>query len=246
MERASTPNTYSVYRHTFPNGKVYIGITMMEPKKRWSGGSGYRHQPKIYNAILYYGWKNVKHDILYTGLTKSEAEAIEIRLIAEYDSTRKGYNVEHGGNTTGTHSEETKQKISAGNKGKNLGKHCSDEQKRKLSEANSGEKNFWYGKHISEEAKAKHSAFMMGNQNAKGLKHTDEFKAWKSEQMHEKYKDGGSPRCKRVIGIDEYGNEVEYASLRIAAKAIGVCPTTMFRYVHEGISFGGKNWKYSE
>ena len=87
---------------------------------------------------------------------------------------------------------------------------------------------------------------MKGNQNAKGLKHTDEFKIWKSKQMHEKYKDGGNPRCKRVIGIDEYGNEVEYASLRIAAKAIGVCPATMFKYVAEDRPFNGVRWNYSE
>ena len=241
-----TNKTYSVYKHTFPNGKVYIGITCMDPQKRWNGGSGYRKQIKIYNAIQYYGWRNVKHEILYTGLSKAEAEAEEIRLIAYYDSTRKGYNVEHGGNTIGTHSEETKQKISAGNKGKNLGRSIPEEQKKRLSEMWTGEGNPFYGKHHSEEVKAEHAAFMVGNQYAKGLKHTDEYKAWKSKQMHEKYKDGNHPRGKRVIGIDENGDTVEYASLRIAAKEVGACPATMHKHVHEGTPFGGHIWKYSE
>lgn len=240
-----TSNTYSVYKHTFPNGKVYIGITMMDPKKRWSGGSGYRGQPKIYNAIQYYGWRNIVHDVLRTGLTKEEAEAEEIRLIALYNSTKNGYNVEHGGNTIGTHSEETKKKISAGNKGKNLGRHCSEEQKQRLRELHKGKNNFFYGKHHTEEVKAEHSTFMMGNQYAKGLRHTDEFKAWKSEQMHEKYKDGGNPRCKRVIGTDENGNTIEYASMRIAAREVGVGPTTMWKYITEGRPLGGFIWKYS-
>lgn len=29
---------YSVYKHTFPNGKVYIGMTGQEPEKRWANG----------------------------------------------------------------------------------------------------------------------------------------------------------------------------------------------------------------
>lgn len=237
-------NNYTVYKHTFPNGKVYIGITMTDPKKRWGGGSGYRKQPKIYNAILYYGWKNVKHDILYTGLSKEEAEATEIRLIAQYNSTKNGYNIENGGNTVGTHSEETKRKIGEGNRKKK--KPCSEERKRYLHEIMSGENHPLYGTHLSEKQKAEHSAFMMGNQYAKGLRHTDEFKSWKSQQMREKYKDGGNPRCKRVARMDEHGNMVEYASLRIAAKAIGVCPATMYKHVHEGTPCGGYYWGYSE
>ena len=237
-------NNYTVYKHTFPNGKVYIGITMMDPVKRWNGGSGYRKQPKIYNAILYYGWRNIKHDILYTGLSKAEAEATEIRLIAQYNSTKNGYNVDHGGNTTGTHSEETKQKISTANKGKNLGKTVPEENKKRLSEMWSGEGNPFYGKHHTEEVKAEHAAFMLGNQYARGLQHTEDFKAWKSEQMHEKYRDGGNPRCKCVIGTDKHGNTVEYASLRIAAKAIGVGATTMHKYLHGGVPLGGYDWRF--
>lgn len=28
-------NTWSVYRHTFPDGKVYIGKTQERPEERW-------------------------------------------------------------------------------------------------------------------------------------------------------------------------------------------------------------------
>lgn len=244
--RMEASNSYSVYKHTFPNGKVYIGITMMKPQKRWNGGSGYRKQPKIYNAIQYYGWRNIVHEILCTGLTKKEAEAEEIRLIALYNSTKNGYNVEHGGNTVGTHSEETKKKIGAGNKGKNIGKKWTEERRRDFIERFSGVNSSMYGKHHSEKVKAEHSAFMKGNQYAKGLKHTDEFKALKSHEMHEKYKDGGNPRCKKVIGVDGQGNVYEYASLRIAAKEIGVCPATMYKYIHKDTAYGGVTWNYSE
>lgn len=46
---------WSLYRHTSPSGKVYIGITSMSPKIRWGkNGSGYKKQPYFYNAILKY------------------------------------------------------------------------------------------------------------------------------------------------------------------------------------------------
>lgn len=33
---------YFLYKHTFPNGKVYIGITSrVNPERRWLGGRGY-------------------------------------------------------------------------------------------------------------------------------------------------------------------------------------------------------------
>ena len=30
-------NNFTVYKHTSPNGKVYIGITMQNPIRRWNG-----------------------------------------------------------------------------------------------------------------------------------------------------------------------------------------------------------------
>lgn len=71
----------------------------------------------MHNAILKYGWNNIEHELLYSGLSKEEAEAKEIELIAFYGSVENGYNIDHGGNTTGTHSIETRNKISIANKG---------------------------------------------------------------------------------------------------------------------------------
>lgn len=43
---------YIVYKHTFPNGKVYIGITKMSPKQRWGNqGKGYYHNKEMWEAI---------------------------------------------------------------------------------------------------------------------------------------------------------------------------------------------------
>ena len=37
-------NNYIVYKHTAPNGKVYIGITKKAPNDRWASGFGYETQ----------------------------------------------------------------------------------------------------------------------------------------------------------------------------------------------------------
>ena len=46
-----------------------------------------------------YGWKNIKHEILFKNLNKEEAEQKEIELIAKYKSNQIefGYNIANGG-----------------------------------------------------------------------------------------------------------------------------------------------------
>lgn len=237
-------DNYKVYVHIFPNGKKYVGMTCQEPtSKRWEGGRGYRGCPKVHQAIQRYGWENVEHLIIADHLTKDEAEALEIALIKKYNSIKNGYNIEHGGNTTGTHSEETKRKISEGNKG--ISKPCSSE-KREKARKYMLENNPFKGKKHSEMSLEKMREIKKGNQYAKGLKHTDEFKAWKSQQMHEKYKDGGNPRCKEVVMINPSGKETVFYSLRQAAKMVNIPLSQMHKRVKDGIVVNGYQWKYRE
>lgn len=92
---------YVVYKHTSPNGKCYIGMTRQNPpEKRWGyNGNGYCDNEHFSRAISKYSWENIKHEILFTNLTKEEAEQKEIELIAFYDSMNpdKGYNMTPGG-----------------------------------------------------------------------------------------------------------------------------------------------------
>lgn len=234
---------YTVYQHTFPNGKKYIGITCQPVLKRWAGGLGYTKCPKMHRAILKYGWENVEHAVLYEGIEKAEAEAIERYLIAYFNTTEDGYNIDHGGNTQGTHSIETRRKISEGNKGKKK-PPMSDERKRKLSAMFSGEGNPFYGKEQPRDFKEAHSAFMRGNQYNAGNHHTEDFKKWKSEQMREKYSNGGNPKCKVVVRRDSYGNETKYYSLRKAASDASVSVGTMFKWVNNKLTIGEYQWRY--
>lgn len=104
---------YTVYMHTSPSKKRYIGITSLPAKRRWSNGNGYKSQ-MFYRAIEKYGWDNFKHEILFEGLTKEDAENKEIELIRFYktDNCNYGYNVDHGGFSVGRMSDETKNKLS--------------------------------------------------------------------------------------------------------------------------------------
>lgn len=99
---------YTVYKHTFPNGKVYIGMTSINPNARWNNGNGYKGK-LISKAISEFGWDNVKHDVLYSELTEENAKQIEILLINKYKSNDKrfGYNTTKGGEVV---SDNTKKK----------------------------------------------------------------------------------------------------------------------------------------
>lgn len=120
--------SYIIYKHIFPNGKLYIGLTGCTPEKRWRGGTGYKKQSKIRNAINEFGWDNVKHEIVYMGLTKSEAKQKEIELIAFYktQSDEYGYNLTRGGGgangriLTESQKKEIGERFSKANKGKKL------------------------------------------------------------------------------------------------------------------------------
>lgn len=41
MAKRSAQNNYSVYKHTSPSGKVYVGITSLKVQKRWNKGREY-------------------------------------------------------------------------------------------------------------------------------------------------------------------------------------------------------------
>ena len=130
---------YTVYKHQNKiNGKIYIGITMQNPEKRWgNNGVNYKTSPHFYAAIQKYGWDNFDHDILFENLTHDEACLKEQELIKYYDSMNRefGYNSTSGGDIF-IMNEEIKQKISQSMRGNTngLGHPCSDEKKRKISE----------------------------------------------------------------------------------------------------------------
>lgn len=145
---------YTVYKHTCQNGKVYIGITSLDVKTRW-GKNGSLYKNMLFGkAIAKYGWDNIKHEILFSGLTEKEASEKEAELINYYRSNDRkfGYNIADGG-LIHRHTQQTREKMSKSRKGKQhseqhnkavakalKGIKRSDDFKRKCRERNIGKK----------------------------------------------------------------------------------------------------------
>ena len=190
-------NNYSVYVHTSPSGKRYVGMTCKKPMYRWNGGKGYNHNPYFTSEIEKYGWECFTHQVLIDGLNKCSAEQLEKQFIERWETTNKlfGYNCESGGVGNNKLSMETRKKISASN----LGKKMSEEAKRKIGDARRG-------KPLSEEHKAKLSKSHKGN-------------ALSAETREKLSKSHKGKNCKSVVMVDsETGNDIRtFASLTEAS-----------------------------
>lgn len=158
-------DSYSVYVHTNKvNNKKYFGITKQSPENRWgSNGRNYQKScPHFWNAIEKYGWDNFDHDVLAAGLSKKQACNMEIYLISEYKTQdrRFGYNIMEGGSAPSI-PEEVRKKMSVAMRGNTngTGHPCSEEKKKKISEAQKGRKFSEERKrHLSEAKKGKSHA----------------------------------------------------------------------------------------
>lgn len=146
---------YTVYMHTTPNNKRYIGITS-NIKLRWkANGHGYDTQ-LFWKAIQKYGWDNIKHDILVTNLSYEWACQLEQILILKYNTTdpKFGYNRAAGGRGSKGikfhHSESTRKRMSESHKGMTFSdthrhnlsiakSNQSEETRKKISEAHKRE-----------------------------------------------------------------------------------------------------------
>lgn len=119
---------WTVYEHISPSGKKYIGITGQDPKVRWKkNGVGYERNPHFWAAIQKYGWDNIQHVILFTGLQKKYADIYEIELIALFKTTEReyGYNMLKGGRlglAKSCYTDEFRNRMSKIRKGKLMGR----------------------------------------------------------------------------------------------------------------------------
>lgn len=130
--------SYSVYMHTCPDGKVYIGATKQRPPRRWHGGCAYRSNRAFYAAIQFWGWGNIQHEILAEGLQEKAAHEMEARLIREHRSTdpQHGFNRAAGATTKGlSPTEEARRNISKGLTGKTKGRPHTKEHAAHIAQA---------------------------------------------------------------------------------------------------------------
>ena len=220
-------NNYTVYKHTTPSGKTYIGITSKKPEERWLNGRGYKRNNHFWHAIKKYGWDNIQHEILATGLTREEAGNAEKLYIAicESNNPEKGYNLTDGGEKGAHHTEESRRKLSEAAKGhhRNVGVKFTEERKRHLSE---------------------------NHADVRGEKNPNWGKTWTAEQIairqaHREYKRGSEhPGAKPILQLDKEGNLVKrWGSITDAAQeycktCIKDCLRGKYKY-HKGYQ-----WRY--
>lgn len=138
--------SWCIYRITnLINGKTYIGQHKYKKLDDSYMGSG----KILKQAIKKYGIENFKKEILYSRIQyKETADDIERFAIAKERAIEKAeYNIANGGQG-GNLGDVVNKKISEALKGKNKGKHHTDEVRKKMSESR-------IGKHHTEETKRK-------------------------------------------------------------------------------------------
>ena len=216
---------YCVYKHTSPSGKVYIGVTKQRPEKRWCNGIGYKQNKYFFKAICKYGWRNFQHEIIVSGLSYEDAANMEISLISSHNAVDKdfGYNIEHGGNMCGTHSEETKRKISIAN----MRTKSSPEARAAMALRSTGKKHSERTKLlIGEKSKAKPM----------------------TESWRQHLKDCNKKKSRAVEQIDLNGNVVaRFSSQTEAAKSVNGFAQNIWRACN-GIkpTCRGYGWRYCD
>ena len=88
-----------IYKHTFPNGKCYVGKTVRVLDQRVKEKFlGYKNQVILWSAIRKYGVESIKTEVLYEAPVEC-LNTLEKLAICQYRSheTQNGYNCTWGG-----------------------------------------------------------------------------------------------------------------------------------------------------
>ena len=153
---SSTPRQSAIYILTSPSNKHYVGQTVnLSNRLRCYRKCKCKHQPKIYSAILKYGWENFKVQVI--PCAEHLLDQVEIQMIAAYDSIENGYNIK-GGGTNGRPSAETVEKIASQLRGRKY----SEEHRRNISKGQMGRTCYWKGKKMTRATKDKMSKSQTG------------------------------------------------------------------------------------
>lgn len=204
--------TWTVYQHIFPNGKSYIGITSKENPYDRFGKNGREYGHYIGNAIKKYGWENVEHIILETGLNEKDANEKEKFYIKEFNTqVPNGYNITSGGEGRAgykhTMKEETKKKISKTKTGSKIGPHT-DIWKQHITEGKL-KSNYKHSPETLQKLSNAHKGKKMSDETKKKISQTV-----KTKQLHkymfseESIKKNRLKRCIKIEQLNDEGNVI--------------------------------------
>lgn len=230
---------YSVYVHTFPDNKKYVGTTSTDVAYRWgSNGCNYKN-PAMKKAIKDAGWENVKHEVVATCLTEEEATEMERALIKKYNSAddRYGYNISLGGISSKLMSDSTKQKLREAN----LGKEVSKETRAKIGK---------YQKEIkrSEEAiQHMRNAQKLNFRNGNNAMHSPEARAKASMSLKGRQLDLHviqSASEAKYHPVENIITKKRYKSVDDASKETGISRTTITRHCNNKNIHKPQEWQY--
>ena len=232
---------YSVYCHTTPSGRKYVGISC-SPEKRWNSGKGYQKNYLFYRAINKYGWDNIKHEILYDGLSLADAKSMEKRLIAEWNFTDPEYGLNLTGGGDGLLSDTTRILMSKASKGhrRNVGQRLPDKTKKMISESlreyYSVHENPFKGRHHTEKTKQKLRNRVVSDETRKRMR-----------KNHNNVSGEHNPSARAVIQLSLDGDVIEqYPYAKMASEKYNLDLSSLIKCCRGKIkTCGGFKWQYA-
>ena len=221
-----------IYRiYCIANKMSYIGQTTNWEKRLKKHKWELKNNKHLQNAWNKYGSKNFEFSLILE--CKEEDLDFEEKYwlnIFGYPDNKKVFNLESGGHANKHLSVETKEKISAFNKGK----HLTKEHRKKLSDSKKGEKNPCYGKTYSSEERQKISLKM------KSIKHNqNSINAIKQSNINKQIP---------VLQYDLNGNFIkEYSGIQFAARETKSQASLIHKVCNgERKKTNGFIWKYKK
>lgn len=226
-------DNYTVYRHISPSGKVYVGITCQRVSHRWANGKGYMNSVKsiFKSTIIKYGWDNLKHEILFTGLPEKRAKNLEVELIRHYKALGISLNGTDGGEgTRGVIPWNKGIKVPYEKSNKRKGVPLTEDHKKKLSIAHLNKHP--KGHPWTEEQRRK----LVPQLRARRM----------TEEAKEKIREH-SARSRKVIEFDSAGNKIkEFKTATEAGLFYGIDSSRLSRCCREKRTCNGHVFLYAD
>jgi len=212
-----------------PTGKIYVGSAANLKRRhylhRWRLATNTHENKKLQRAWNKYGDSSFKFEVLEVVQNLQSLLAVEQKWIDSLDAIKTGFNIcPTAGNSLGrSFSDETKQKIGNANRGRTP----SEETRRKISLANKG-------KTLTQTQRSKLSASKKGKKRSQETCLQMSIRRKGLVQTH---------KLKSVVRMDT--NEA-YPSMKDAALAVGVSPSSIRQSVVSGCQCKGTHWKLKD